>query len=511
MRAGSGNTVSLWQATAKLPTFAPLQSNTRADAVVVGAGIAGLSCAYELARNGRSVIVLDKGEVGNGETSRTTAHLASGLDDRYYELERLHGDDGARLAAQSHAAAIDHIAALVQRERIDCDFQRVPGYLVLGSQASVDELDRERDAAERAGLAVERVDGFKFYTSAEVALRFDAQAQFHPLRYLAGLANACAAHGVRVHTHTPVADVQGGANPCVRTNEGLEVHCNAAIVATNTPINDRVVIHTKQAAYRTFVIAMSVDASLADCLIWDTEDPYHYVRTWRDAAGETTWLIVGGEDHKTGQPDDDEERAFARLHAWVRERFGIEADVRYAWSGQVLEPVDGLAFIGRNPADHANVYVVTGDSGNGLTHGTIAGLLIAGLIEGKPNAWEKLYAPARKAVHGFGEYVRENANVAAQYRDLVTPGEVDSINAVAAGTGAILREGLHKYAVYRDFDGGLHVYSAVCTHLGCVVRWNAVEKTWDCPCHGSRFDPSDGHVLNGPAVAPLSAKHQDAA
>ena len=506
MRAGTGNTVSLWQATAKLPTAESLRADAQADIVVVGAGIAGLSCAYQLARADRSVVVLDKGELGSGETARTTAHLASGLDDRFAELERLHGGDGARLAAESHSAAIEQIAAIVQRERIDCDFQRVPGYLVLGRQGAVEALDRERDAAARARLTVERVDAFAFNTSAEIALRFDGQAQFHPLRYLAGLAKACAAHGVRIHTHTAVAEVQGGAEPSVRTSDGHTLRCKAAIVATNTPINDRIVIHTKQAAYRTFVIAMGIDAPLADCLIWDTEDPYHYVRTWRDRAGETTWLIVGGEDHKTGQPEEDEQRAFARLHAWVRERFGIEADVRYAWSGQVLEPADGLAFIGRNPADHANVYIVTGDSGNGMTHGTIAGMLIPDLIEGRQNAWESLYAPARKAIHGFGKFVRENANVAAQYRDLVTPGEVDSIDAVGAGSAAIVREGLHKYAAYRDFGGGLHVFSALCTHLGCVVHWNAVEQTWDCPCHGSRFDPVDGSVLNGPAIAPLAAK-----
>ncbi|HEX6832884.1 MAG TPA: FAD-dependent oxidoreductase, partial [Rudaea sp.] len=270
----------------------------------------------------------------------------------------------------------------------------------------------------------------------------------------------------------------------------------------------RVVIHTKQAAYRTFVIAMNCETEVENCLLWDTLDPYHYVRTWRDAANETTWIIVGGEDHKTGQPED-EQGAFLRLHTWTRERLGIDGDVHYAWSGQVIEPNDGLAFIGRNPMDADNVYIVTGDSGNGLTHATIASMLIADLIEGRPNPWAELYSPSRKQFHGVSEFVRENANVAAQYAELATGGEVASVHDIAPNDAAIVREGLHKVAAFRDPDGVLHVHSAICTHLGCVVHWNSVEKTWDCPCHGSRFDPIDGHVLNGPAAAPLSAAPED--
>jgi len=506
MRAGSGNTVSLWQATAQLPSFEPLRTAEPADVVVVGAGITGLSCAYRLAESGRRVLVLDQGGIGNGETARTSAHLASALDDRFHVLAHRHGAAGAQLAAQSHSAAIDYIERIVVRERIDCDFQRVPGYLVLGDNTPAQELASEAEAAAHAGLDVALLDAFAFNRGAELALRFANQAQFHPLRYLAGLAQACVKHGVRIHTHTNVVDVRGGLEPCVSTADGIDLPCRAAIVATNTPVNDRVVIHTKQAAYRTFAIALGVDGGLEPCLIWDTNDPYHYVRSWHDRERDTHWLIVGGEDHKTGQPGSEPERAFARLRDWAAGRFGVSGEVAYAWSGQVLEPVDGLAFIGRNPADHANVYIATGDSGNGLTHGTIAALLLGDLIEGRANAWEGLYGPARKSLHGLGDYVRENANVAAQYADLVTPGEIDNAAALAPGQAAILREGLHKLALYRDFDGRLHAHSAACTHLGCVVHWNGVEKTWDCPCHGSRFDPHTGAVLNGPALAPLESK-----
>ena len=273
------------------------------------------------------------------------------------------------------------------------------------------------------------------------------------------------------------------------------------MVATNTPVNDRVAVHTKQAAYRTFVVGARVPrGSVPAILLWDTPDPYHYVRI-QQLDERSDVLIVGGEDHKTGQADDAGER-FARLESWTRERFPQATAFDFRWSGQVMEPIDGLALIGRNPLDHNNVYVVTGDSGNGMTHGTIAGMLITDLIMGRPNPWASLYDPARKTLGAIKDFASENLNVAAQYVDVVTPGEVSDVAEIRPGEGAIVRRGVKKIAVYRDERGALIERSAFCTHLGCVVRWNSTEKTWDCPCHGSRFQ-IDGHVVNGPAINAL--------
>jgi nitrite reductase/ring-hydroxylating ferredoxin subunit len=236
-------------------------------------------------------------------------------------------------------------------------------------------------------------------------------------------------------------------------------------------------------------------------LYWDTADPYHYVRLQRrDEANEL--LIVGGEDHKTGQASDEPER-FVRLESWTRQHFPEAAEVAARWSGQVLEPMDGLAFIGRNPGDEANVFIATGDSGHGLTHGTIAGLLLTDLILGRKNSWANLYDPARCSLWAVGELVRENINTITQYLDWVKPAEVGGPGEVRPGEGAVLREGLRLVALYRDETGKAHRLSAVCPHLGCVVHWNTVEKTWDCPCHGSRFDVH-GQVLNGPALRNLA-------
>jgi glycine/D-amino acid oxidase-like deaminating enzyme/nitrite reductase/ring-hydroxylating ferredoxin subunit len=507
---GSGASLSLWMATAPLEMPPRLQDDLDVDVAVIGAGIAGLTTAYLLAGEGRSVVVLDDGAIGGGETSRTTGHLASALDDRFHLLEQQHGLAGARIAARSHAAAIDRIEQIVRRERIDCDFARVPGYLFVPPDASPDILTLELDAARRAGLEVEAIErppvrSFDFGP----ALRFGHQARFHVLRYLNGLVAALRRRGGPV-LGAHVEEIRHGAPLRLLTSGGPVVTAAYAVVATNSPFNDRVTMHTKQAAYRTYVVALPVARGAApDALLWDTPDPYHYVRLcrgqpdWPAKLAAHDWLIVGGEDHKTGQPEPYG-APFARLEDWARARFPVERGEVLRWSGQVLEPVDGLAFIGHNPVRGERVFIATGDSGNGLTHATLGAQLIADLVQGRHSAWQDLYDPARKTLRAAPDYVRENLNVAAQFVDWFESGEPKSARQLKRGQGAVIRRGLRKVAAYRDTDGTLHQHSAACPHLGCAVAWNAAEQTFDCPCHGSRFDKLDGHPLNGPAASALA-------
>jgi glycine/D-amino acid oxidase-like deaminating enzyme/nitrite reductase/ring-hydroxylating ferredoxin subunit len=503
---------SIWLDTAYPDKFPPLSENTQADVCVIGAGIAGMTTAYLLAREGKSVVLIDDGRPGCGQTGVTTAHLSSEIDDSYQEINRLHGKEGGRLAFGSHRAAIDRIEAITQLERIDCDFQRVDGYLFLSPEHGVAEIDREFDAARDAGVEVERLDrapvrGF----DSGVCLRFPRQGQFHPLKYLNGLADAFVQRGGRLYSGTRAVKVSGGDRATMETREGLIVTSEAAVVATNVPFIDRVAIHTKQAPYYTYVVAARVPAgAISHALYWDTHDPYHYVRLQRasnvelggDNAELVDLLIVGGEDHKSGQAQDGEER-WTRLERWTREHFPAAGEIEFRWSGQVMETQDGLAFIGRNPLDAPNVYVATGDSGMGMTHGTIAGILLTDLIAGRPNPWTELYDPSRIRTGAAGEFLKENLNVALQYTSWVTGGEVASVDDIPPNSGAVVREGLTKVAVFRDEAGELHRRSAVCTHLGCIVSWNPSASTWDCPCHGSRFDKL-GTVVNGPAKSDLA-------
>jgi glycine/D-amino acid oxidase-like deaminating enzyme/nitrite reductase/ring-hydroxylating ferredoxin subunit len=498
--------ISIWRATAAAPAAPTLGKNVRADVCIVGAGIAGLTTAYLLTREGQSVVVVEKNQIGRGETSNTSAHLSNEIDATYREIERLHGEEGARLTAQSHSAAITQVESIVSEEEIDCDFERLDGYLFLGQGGTKKSLEEERQAARRAGLNVTSLRQSPFKLKLGHCLRFPEQGQFHPLKYLTGLVRAIRRAKGEIHAHTEATEIKGGKTAHVKTKNGRTISAGAVIVATDTPINDWVKIHTKQAAYRSYVIGAPVPLdSIPKALYWDTEDPFHYVRVkrMRDHHRSRDILIFGGEDHKTGQ-DDDVKNRYGRLIHWARTHFPGIGVPEFRWSGQVMNTIDGLAFIGRNPGDELNIYIATGDSGMGLTHGTIAGMVIRDLILGRDNPWATLYDPSRKSLRAAGAFAKENLNATSQYEDWVTPGEVSGVEEIKPGTGAILRQGMSKFAVYRDDTGKVHERSAVCPHLGCIVAWNAAERSWDCPCHGSRFSP-DGAVLNGPAIGPLKS------
>lgn len=495
----------LWPDTFRIPERPALARNETADVCVIGAGVAGLSTAYRLAKDGAKVVVLEAAGVGAGETERTTAHLAVALDAGYAELERIHGAFDARLAAQSHADAISEIERVAAEEGVDCGFERVDGWLFAAPGDPPRRLDKEFEASVKAGIAgVERADRAPlaaFLTGP--AVKYPRQAQFHPLRYLGGLAAAFERLGGRICCRTRVTEVRGGELARVATENGPAVSGRAVVIATDTPFNDRLAIHTKQASYRTYAVAAPIEPGSTRALFWDMEDPFHYVRVQPGADGAADVLIAGGEDHKTGQADGETEARFERLERWSRERFAGMGAVSHRWSGQIIGTNDGLAFIGRNPGDERNVYVVTGDCGHGMTHGTIAGLLLPDLIAGRPHPWEKLYDPSRVRSGSLARWAKENLNAAAQYGRHLSPSEVASADDIAPGEGAVLRRGLTKVAVYRAPDGTLTERSAICPHLRAVVRWNPVEKTWDCPAHGSRFD-AEGKVLNGPAAADLA-------
>lgn len=507
----------LWMATAGDEALSPLAEDVRVEVCVVGAGIAGLSTAYLLAREGRSVVVLDHGRVGGGETGHTTAHLANAMDDGFTRLERMHGRNRARKIQESHFAAIERIERIVAEEDIACDFERLDGFLFDPPGARRRHVPKEFEAARRLGVDCEMVDraplvGF----DTGPAVRFFRQGALHPLKYLRGLVTAIRRDGGRIHTGTHVSAIDGG-QPCrVHTSDGFVVTCDHVVVATNAPINERIGVHARQAPYRTYAVAAAIPpGTVHPALYWDTADPYHYVRLHAEESPEpgivpaAEYLIVGGEDHKSGEQEGSE-RHFRNLEAWARQRFPTMGPVTYRWSGTVFEPVDGVAFIGHHAGDAKNVLICTGDSGQGMTHGTIAGMLLTDLVAGRKNAWAEVYDPSRLRVSlpAAVEAVRAGARTVGHYASRLGGGDVRDAEAIAPGEGAVVARGTEMIACYRDLDGTVHEHSAVCSHLGCVVAWNASEKRWECPCHGSRFDRY-GKVQNGPAMedlAPIRAK-----
>ena len=466
--------------------------------------------AYLLSKSGRKVTVIEDGFLGSGETGRTTAHLTCALDDRYYYLENTFGSRAAKLAAESHKAAIRQIGEIIAAENIDCDFKVVNGYLFLDPSDQEENLEKEFRATQNAGIntflenttpAIEGGDSLR-------SIKFPGQAQFHVLKYLNGLAQAIVKNGGRIYTETHADTIDKNGV----TANSHRINAAQVVVATNSPINDIFTMHTKQHAYRSYVIACKIKkGAMPYALWWDTGDnhskwvakPYHYVRL-EPFDDNYDLLISGGEDHKTGQGESEdltEKDRYQNLENWTREHFkGLEETV-YRWSGQVLEPVDSLGYMGKNPGDD-NIYIITGDSGNGMTHATIGAMIISDTINGIPNEWTTLYDPSRITFKSAPDYLKEVGNMASQYLDWVRPSDVKDLDELKNNEGGILTSGLKKIAAFRDSEGKMHQCSAVCPHLGCIVRWNDDEKTFDCPCHGSRFS-SEGIVLNGPAKSNL--------
>jgi glycine/D-amino acid oxidase-like deaminating enzyme/nitrite reductase/ring-hydroxylating ferredoxin subunit len=510
MKPESGKTKSVWIDTAEVAQFGPLKEDAKCDVCVVGAGIAGLTTAYLLAQAGKSVIVIDDGPICGGETQRTTAHLSNVIDDRYHTVISEHGLEKAKLAYQSHSAAIEFIDKIVSEEEIDCDLIRLDGYLFRGKKHTHNRTLREEfDSCKEVGFAdIEMLDTvpLPFFPEPRMCIRFPKQGQFHVLKYLNGLARAIVRDGGQIYSGMHASEIVDGSRVKIKTAQGPVIDAQKLVVATNSPVSDWVKVHTKQAAYRTYVIAGKVPiGTIPQGLYWDTEDPYHYIRCQPiDGDKEFELLIIGGEDHRTGE-EKNPESCFEALEEWAIEMFPVMEDIDFMWSGQVMETIDGLAFIGRDPAHGMNVFIATGDSGMGMTHGTIAGILLSDLILGVENEWAEVYSPSRIPIKAAIEYVYENVNTAMQYARYLQPADADTLEEIEPGEGALMRHNGKIIAAYKE-DGraAFSQCSAVCTHLGGVVQWNSVEKSWDCPAHGSRFKGT-GEVINGPANCGLKA------
>jgi glycine/D-amino acid oxidase-like deaminating enzyme/nitrite reductase/ring-hydroxylating ferredoxin subunit len=507
----SGSHHSYWNDSTAPLVYKALDSDTIADVLIVGGGIAGLTTAYCLSKSGRRVVLLEDGYLGSGETGRTTAQITYALDDRYYDLEKFFGEEKAKLAAQSHRQAIEWINSVVTLENIDCNFKRVDGYLFTDPSDKEENLDKEFEAIKRADLPVEMIAQIPGLPQGKKlrALRFPNQGQFHIMKYLKGLADAIITMGGEIYTNTHADSIdKTGAKA-----NGYTVRANHIVVATNTPVNDIITMHTKQFAYRTYVIASKVPKGvLPYAMWWDTGNqnskwvakPYHYVRL-EPLDDNFDLLISGGEDHKTGQADQEhitEAQRYDNLISWTKQHFPYFSKVEYKWSGQVMEPVDSLAFIGKNPGDE-NVYIITGDSGNGMTHGTLGGLIINDIITGVANPYLELYNPSRITLRTGVDYLKEVGNMAyTMVKDWLAPNTYKDISELEPSKGAVISNGMDKMAVYKDSDGTVHSCSGVCPHLGGVLQWNDDEKSFDCPLHGSRFT-AYGAVINGPAICDL--------
>jgi glycine/D-amino acid oxidase-like deaminating enzyme/nitrite reductase/ring-hydroxylating ferredoxin subunit len=496
---GTPGTESIWTSDTALPESSSLGRLSDVDVIIVGAGITGLTTGVLLQRAGFRTAVLEQDRIGSGETTRTSAHLTEYPDAGYERITTDFGPDGARAVAQSKRDAIDLIERFAAE--IPCDFERVSGFLYSERTSDRARLEQELEAAQAAGLFGRLVGQAPLPFATAAAIEFPRQAQFHPGKYLAGLATLYVAAGGAILEGAHVRGVDEDGGRCrVRTDSWI-AHATRVVAVTDAPIAGGALLDSKVRANRSYMLAARLRTTLLPHgLFWDTDEPYHYIRAAHGNDGPV--LMIGGEDHRTGT--DGEHEALQRLETYARERFAIDAIVQ-RWSGQIMEPVDGLPYIGPRESG-SSVYLAGAYAGNGLTFGSIAAQVIVDMIRGVGSPYAELYAPDRMlAARQWAKYAAQNLPAAwTLVSDLLPYALTTSLNDLKPGEGRVVRLNGAKVAASRDLTGVLHAVSPTCTHMGCDVAWNVLERTWDCPCHGSRYTP-DGQVIHGPATAPLES------
>lgn len=496
---------SLWVATTPETAYPELRASETAEIAVVGAGITGLTTALLLRRAGADVVLIEAGRIASGATGYTTAKVTSLHGTIYSSITESLGAERARAYGEANEAGLAQVAELVSELDIDCDFTRAPNYTYTEDPELVERIEAEVEAAQAAGLPASSTRETDLPFPVQAAVRFEEQAMFHPRRYCLGLAAAFVAEGGRLHEMTRMVDVDDDDEGCVVTTTNGEVRAERVVMATHLPHLQRGMFYAKTHPERSYVLAVEVDGEATSGMYLSTETPTRSIRPHLD--GEQRWLLIGGEGHKVGQ-DEDTRRRYAALESWARERYDVRS-AAYRWSAQDFMPADGIPYVGRVTADNDRLYVATGFAKWGMSNGTAAGMILGDVLVGRDNPWAETFDATRKEpTTSVSDFVKENVNVAERFiGDRLGSLTAPSADGLEPGTAGMVRVDGEKVAGYRDGEGVLHAVSPHCTHMGCLVTFNAAEVTWDCPCHGSRFDV-DGRVIQGPATTDLDAKHE---
>ncbi len=490
---------NLWEsAIESRKSYPVLNQALEADVCIVGGGITGMTAALQLSKAGQRVVLLEAETLAYGTTGSSSNHLNTQIDFGYRNVEKKFDKEVARLVATSRSQAIDYIEKNVKEYDIDCDFKRLDGFLYTEGEDEVETLEREYEACLRAGLAVNKARSLTLPFAVKMGLHFDRQAAFNAIKYVAGMARQVEGLQGRIFENSRVVDLDRDTMT-IQTTQG-SVKAAKVFLATHIPLFINVHQSTS-APYRSYMIAIKVTEYPQDALYWDMFDPYHYTRIYEQQGQK--WLAIGGADHKTGH-DDPQKDYYKDLEAYARVRYDVQ-EVSYRWTQQYFEPSDGLPFIGISP--FGSTYMATGFSGDGLVYGTVAGILVADQIMGNNNPWIKAYDSKRfKPFASAEEFIKHNMDVA---RHLISDRFTSKdISGLKPGQGVVIRKDGHNYAVSKDEGGKLHACSAACSHMGCIVHWNHLDKTWNCGCHGSQFSAS-GKVNMGPATHDLDQADQE--
>lgn len=494
----SGKQISYWIDSTPTANFPPLNNNLSVDVAIVGGGIAGITAATLLKRAGKTVAVIESQQISTGVSGHTTAKVTSLHQLIYADLIKNHGEEKAHIYAQSNQAALEFVAKTVTEEQIDCDFSRQSAYTFAETEDNIKDIEKEVEAALKLGLPATFVRETSLPFPIAGAIKFDNQAQFHSRKYLLHLIKQIPGDGSYVFENTRVQKVEENNLCQVMTDKGI-IQAQDVIVATNIPITDEGLFFAKTYPKRSYIIGARIADHKAPLGMYiGSGEKYYSIRTTPDKDG--LLLLVGGGGHKVGTVENTEEK-YLDLENYARSRFDIES-IDYRWSTQDFISFDKIPYVGKLTPLSKHTFVATGFSLWGMTQGTLSGMILADKILGIENPAADLYDATRATPFLSAEGIKQNLEVGAHWVGDRLKGLSKSLQDVALGEGKLVTVDGDKVAAYRDETGEIHAVSAVCTHLGCVVAWNSAEKSWDCPCHGSRFS-CNGEVLHGPTVKDL--------
>jgi glycine/D-amino acid oxidase-like deaminating enzyme/nitrite reductase/ring-hydroxylating ferredoxin subunit len=498
-----GEHQSIWMATSEAPERPPLEKFEHFDVLIVGGGIVGVATAYQLANQGLRVALLEARRILSDVTGNTTGKLTSQHGVVYRKFIETFGEERAGIYAHANEWAIRWVAETAERHGIACNFVPDSAFIYTTQVKFHEDFAAEREACESLGLPVEYSETADLPFEIVGALKFRDQARFHPRRFLLALAALAEQGGVMIHEDTRVLEVTEEEEFCRVQTERGPVLADRVVVATNYPIHDSGLFVAKLIPNRSYAMAADVGGHLPDGMFItaDGEEPLRSLR--RQMAGDREVLIVGGGLHKVGQEADSAE-CYLDLERWARMQFDVRR-ILYRWSTQDNFTADGMPYVGLSP-NRKRIYVATGFFGWGMTNGFVSGQLLSDLILGNESPWAETYNPARMGLKSFPKIISGSLDAARHLvGDRIKRAPIESVDDLRPGDGGIVQVEGERVAAFRDDDGGLRLCSSACTHMGCQVHFNNAERSWDCPCHGSRFDV-DGQVLHGPATQPLEQR-----
>ncbi|HSI76671.1 MAG TPA: FAD-dependent oxidoreductase [Lunatimonas sp.] len=502
MTTSKKNLGTVWGQDSQKPIFNDLKGDLEADVAIVGGGITGISAAYVLSKAGLQVIVLEAGEVGKGTTGFSTGNLYAPVDPRLFSLDEKHGSETLKEVVASRVAAINFIEDRVDEFGIECDFHRVPWHLFTTpvEENGRGEILKEHRAAVEAGLEVTSRVPAGFPLSVTDIITIPGQAQFDPLVYTRELAANISSRHCQIFENSPVLDISD-SDPCVLLTDQGTVRAKKVVMATHTP-KGIYIVQASMESKREFALAVRLKGPLPPpAIYWHATPSGQYsIRPYQSSEGD--FLIVLSRSYTVGK-SDQMKTSYQSLEEYVHSRFDVER-IDHIWAAQNYRPADHLPYIGRSVGDN-NIYIATGFAADGLVYGTTAGLIIGDLIQGKKNRWEQLYDPKRLTpVASAKTFIKENLHVGKELlKDYIFYDRDTELSQLKNGESKLVTVDGEKVAAHRDEMGTLHLVSSICPHMGCIVHWNEVETSWDCPCHGSRFS-IDGDVLEGPAYQGLA-------